>query len=183
MHSIDLSGKTALVTGGTRNIGRAIAQHLAEAGADVALFYRVDDAAARTLHKQGLAILQELGDRQGIAWSLEGFAFGCAAMKNVWRAARLWGAAERLRQEIGAPMPPQDRPNFEGRVAAARAALLDDAAFDSAWAEGRAMTVEQAIELALQEAETCSPIRADRGRQTVALRATRISAISRRLKQ
>jgi 3-oxoacyl-[acyl-carrier protein] reductase len=46
MRTIDLSGKAALITGGTRNIGRAIAQCLAEAGADVALFYRIDDAAA-----------------------------------------------------------------------------------------------------------------------------------------
>jgi 3-oxoacyl-[acyl-carrier protein] reductase len=46
MRSIDLSGKAALITGGTRNIGRAIAGRLAEAGADVALFYRSDEAAA-----------------------------------------------------------------------------------------------------------------------------------------
>src|SRR5207248_44623 len=46
MRTIDLSGKAALITGGTRNIGRAIAQSLAEAGADVALIYRIDDAAA-----------------------------------------------------------------------------------------------------------------------------------------
>jgi 3-oxoacyl-[acyl-carrier protein] reductase len=46
MRTIDLSGKAALVTGGTRGIGRAIAEYLAEAGADVALFYRSDEAAA-----------------------------------------------------------------------------------------------------------------------------------------
>lgn len=46
MHTIDLSGKVALITGGTRNIGWAIAQYLAEAGADVALFYRSDYVAA-----------------------------------------------------------------------------------------------------------------------------------------
>lgn len=45
--SIDLSGQAALITGGTRGIGRAIAQKLAEAGADVALFYRSNDAAAQ----------------------------------------------------------------------------------------------------------------------------------------
>ena len=35
--SIDLSGKTALVTGSTRGIGRAIAQALVQAGAKVAV--------------------------------------------------------------------------------------------------------------------------------------------------
>lgn len=46
MKTIDLSGRAALVTGGTRGIGRSIAQVLAGAGADLALFYRSDDAAA-----------------------------------------------------------------------------------------------------------------------------------------
>src|SRR4051794_35791690 len=52
MQTIDLSGKIALITGGTRNIGRAIAQSLAEAGADVALFYRVNDAAANRAREE-----------------------------------------------------------------------------------------------------------------------------------
>jgi 3-oxoacyl-[acyl-carrier protein] reductase len=44
--SIDLSGKTALVTGSSRGIGRAAAKMLASAGARVALNYVQDDEAA-----------------------------------------------------------------------------------------------------------------------------------------
>ena len=44
-----------------------------------------------------------------------------------------------------------DRPDCDRRVAAARTALGDDAAFDRAWHEGRALTPVQAIELALEQ--------------------------------
>jgi 3-oxoacyl-[acyl-carrier protein] reductase len=44
---IDLSGKSAVVTGGSRGIGRAIVVRLAEQGADVAFSYRGNEAAAR----------------------------------------------------------------------------------------------------------------------------------------
>ena len=46
MWEIDLAGKTALITGGTRNIGLAIARYLARAGADLALIYRSNDDSA-----------------------------------------------------------------------------------------------------------------------------------------
>jgi NAD(P)-dependent dehydrogenase (short-subunit alcohol dehydrogenase family) len=45
----DLKGKTALVTGATRGLGRVLALVLAEAGADVALLGRSADNAAATV--------------------------------------------------------------------------------------------------------------------------------------
>lgn len=44
--ALSLAGKTALVTGGARRIGRAIALALAHAGADVAISYRTSDIEA-----------------------------------------------------------------------------------------------------------------------------------------
>lgn len=56
----DLSSKTALVTGGTRGIGRSIVMRLAEAGAKVAFTYRSSEGEAK-------AIVAELGDDQSLA--------------------------------------------------------------------------------------------------------------------
>jgi 3-oxoacyl-[acyl-carrier protein] reductase len=52
MITIDLSGKNALVTGGTRGIGRAISYRLAEAGANTSAAFRTDEATARDSLKE-----------------------------------------------------------------------------------------------------------------------------------
>ena len=109
-----------------------------------------DYPAAAALFQEGLMIQRELGDRRGIVYSFGGLAGVIAALGNSLRAARIWGGTERLREEIGLPRPPNERPLYDRRVAAARVAAADDAAFDRAWQEGRALTLEQAIELAME---------------------------------
>ena len=65
MKSFSLHGRNAVVTGGSRGIGRAIALRLAEVGANVAFTYRdrVDDAhqVAREIEENGrLAVLLQM---------------------------------------------------------------------------------------------------------------------------
>ena len=64
--SVGLKGKRALVTGGTRGIGRAIAERLAEAGADVAINYlrnkKPAEEAAAALRRHGGKVLLVKGN-------------------------------------------------------------------------------------------------------------------------
>ena len=90
-----------------------------------------------------------LGLRGRIPYSLQELATVAAALGSPLRAARLWGAEERLREEIGLSRPAEKGPEIDPQVRAARAAAGDGAAFDRAWQEGRALPVEQAIEFAL----------------------------------
>jgi hypothetical protein len=68
------------------------------------------------------------------------------------QAARLLGSAEVLRDAIALPLQPPDRAEHDRIVAAARA-QLDKSTFAAAWAEGRSMTLEQAIAYALEGSE------------------------------
>jgi tetratricopeptide (TPR) repeat protein len=109
-----------------------------------------EHASARTLHVESLTMRHQLGDRLGIVISLERLAAVAAALGGALRAARIWGAAERLRAEIGSPLQPKDEVQHDQIVAATRAASGNEAAFDNACVEGRALTVEQAIACALE---------------------------------
>jgi predicted ATPase/class 3 adenylate cyclase/Tfp pilus assembly protein PilF len=110
-----------------------------------------EPSSARPLFEEALAILRELGDSRGIASLLEGLSAVSAAEGDLLRAARVWSAAEKLRAKIGSPMAPNERPRYERNVATARKALADDGAFEKAWREGGALTLEQAVEIALGE--------------------------------
>src|SRR3569833_613259 len=59
MSRFSLAGKTAVVSGGSRGIGRAIARGLAEAGADVVFTYRAQIAEAEDVGNQ----IVDLGSR------------------------------------------------------------------------------------------------------------------------
>jgi NAD(P)-dependent dehydrogenase (short-subunit alcohol dehydrogenase family) len=79
---MSLSGRVALVTGGGRGIGRAIALALAEDGADVAVNYRRDDAAA----KETVVDIEKLGRRvKAYAAAVDDFEADRAMVEAVAR--------------------------------------------------------------------------------------------------
>ncbi len=107
-----------------------------------------DGAQAASLFKQSLTLRKKMGDKQGLAEALE--ALASVATGRPEKAARLFGAAESLREAISAPIPPVERADFDHAFAAVRA-QLGEAAFATAHAEGRAIKLEQAVKSALEE--------------------------------
>jgi hypothetical protein len=112
---------------------------------------REEYGAARDLYEESLAICRELGNRLGCVVGLEGLAALAVALGQSERAARLFGAAEELREAMGfRPLWPSERAEHERPVTAVRTALGQEA-FAAAWTEGRAMSLEDAIAYALAE--------------------------------
>ncbi len=105
---------------------------------------------ARSLHGESLMLSWELGDKEGIAEALEGIAMRLVASGDSHRATQLCGAVEFIRESLGTPLPADEHAYYEQRIATARA-QLDESAFHAAWAEGRQMTLEQAIKYALSQ--------------------------------
>lgn len=108
-----------------------------------------DAAQAGALVRESLMVVSTLGDTWLIASALESLARAAVATGSLCALpVRLWGAAAALRATIGAPLPPYERRWHEPAVAALHAAL-GAASFADAWAEGQALTREQALALAL----------------------------------
>ena len=109
-----------------------------------------DLAASQRYYRESLMAMQQTGDKRGIAYCLEGFAKVEIRKGNVGLAAQWMANAEQLRQAIGSPLNPSERTEYDKDLVYVRA-QLGEPHFESARAEGQAMTMEQAIERALEE--------------------------------
>lgn len=87
------------------------------------------------------------GDLELTADTLERFAAAAAELGADGRAARLVGAAERLRDEAGMPLPAPDAAILERALAAARARVGSDS-WNQEVAAGRRLTADEAVALA-----------------------------------
>ena len=108
-----------------------------------------EEQMAQASYREGLRLwqdMQQVEQRLGIVKGLAGLAEMVAARGQAERAGRLFGAAARL-----LPATSSYREEVHRRSAAA-CAHLNAATFEAGWTAGQAMTEEQAITLALQDA-------------------------------
>jgi predicted ATPase/DNA-binding CsgD family transcriptional regulator len=86
----------------------------------------------------------EHDNQRNIPLYVEGLAQVVAAQGEGAWAARLWGAAEAMREAMHAPRPSVFHMEYERAITAART-HVGEKLFSTAWAEGRAMTLEQVL--------------------------------------
>ncbi len=105
---------------------------------------------AHTLFKTSLKSFQLRDEKSCITNSLEELAFLARAEGATTRAALLWGAEKALSASIGSCRPPNEHSRKSLAVSEVQKELGEEA-FAAAWAEGQAMTWEQAVAFALEE--------------------------------
>jgi predicted ATPase/DNA-binding SARP family transcriptional activator/DNA-binding CsgD family transcriptional regulator len=127
---------------------------------------RGDHESAAPLLEESVRVLGGSEDKFCLAYGIFGLAAVAGARGEPGRAARLWGAAEALREEIGVVSLTQlelHAFDYEGRVSAARDMLGDADAWEGAFAEGSAMSAKEAVEYALSEEVDPAPERSAAG--------------------
>ncbi|HKQ99335.1 MAG TPA: tetratricopeptide repeat protein [Pyrinomonadaceae bacterium] len=99
--------------------------------------------------RESLELHYELEDRWRVASLLESLGGIAFEQNEPERSVRLLGAAEAIRDAVGAPLPPVEQEDRDRHIRLARAALGEEK-FTSLWQEGATMPVEQIIIYALK---------------------------------
>jgi predicted ATPase/DNA-binding SARP family transcriptional activator len=102
---------------------------------------------AHTFYGDGLRCASQVGHSQAAVAALEGMTLLALAVNRDERAARLAGAAEKLREEVDARPSPLYAESFQAGLAVLRG-RLGETGFTSARDRGRRMTPAQVVEYA-----------------------------------
>ena len=107
-----------------------------------------DPEAARATFQDGVRLSRRTGDRYGLAYCSLGLACVAGDLGDWRRSAELHGTAQAFFDRVGGPwQDPEDRYR-EDSIAAARR-RLGQAQFDQSYADGLALSFDDAIALAL----------------------------------
>jgi predicted ATPase/DNA-binding NarL/FixJ family response regulator len=107
--------------------------------------------------QSSLSLYRELDSKPEIPFPLEALALMAADQGHFVRAAHLLAAASAVRASIHAHLPPSYEADYAPTLKQARAALGDEA-FAAAWAEGQALTLDQALAMAIAEPPSALPL-------------------------
>jgi hypothetical protein len=103
---------------------------------------------AKNTYQETIKVFQDLGNRPAVAHQLECFAMIAIVEEEPQRAAKLFAAAEAIRELTGHKRTDEEEAE-EAQFMSRLRAMLPEAEFNALWAEGRSMMMEQAIQLAL----------------------------------
>jgi predicted ATPase/DNA-binding SARP family transcriptional activator len=134
----------------SRQLGDSYGMALALETLGMAALAQGDPDQAEKFLIQGLKRVREPGFQIDTLEYLDALAYAANARERPARAARLLGAAEALREEIEAFRPPPEHATHARETSSIRD-QLDEATWKTAWAEGCAMSLEEAVEYALTE--------------------------------
>ncbi len=116
-------------------------------------FVRGDMVAATDLERQALVMKMDLGDRSATAFVLEVLAWAAAVERRPERAATLLGAADALWRHLGVDPDAVPYLSVNRRRSEQRAGIdRGDAAFRVAFRRGAALSDEQVLAQALEQA-------------------------------
>lgn len=104
------------------------------------------------LLQQSLRLRQQTGDSHELVECMESLAAADCMVGQTERGALLLGAMAARREALGTPLPPVARADYERTVTRARADL-GATAFAAAWERGRALSIEQAMAVALTDTD------------------------------
>jgi hypothetical protein len=111
-----------------------------------------DLGRATDLYGESLSLSWDTGLNPLVQSTLEGFACVAGAKGDADQAARLWGAAQALHETKGIPRDIDFLAEADARIFAVRSGMGEEV-WEEAQRKGRAMTLDEAVSYALEEAE------------------------------
>jgi len=106
-------------------------------------------AEAKQTYQETIKVFQDYGNRPAVAHQLECFAMIAVVEEEPQRAAKLFAAAEAIREVTGHKWTDEEEAE-ETQFRSRLRAMLSETEFNALWVEGKSMTMEQAIQLALE---------------------------------
>ena len=104
---------------------------------------------AKKTYQNTIKVFQDYGNRPAVAHQLECFAMIAVVEEEPQRAAKLFAAADAIRELTGHKRTDEEEVE-EAQFMSRLRSMLAEAEFNALWAEGRSMGMEQAIQLAIQ---------------------------------